>query len=75
MPKCKYRNKFFRTNKLLEMHIFQVHERRGTKTDKVKFDWTKPNSIIFLHWFRFQTIFFFFIYFISQAINGIFLTN
>jgi len=38
MPKCKYCKKFFRTNKSLQMHIFQVHERRGTKTDKVKFE-------------------------------------
>jgi len=41
MPKCKYCKKFFRTNKSLQMHIFQVHERRGTKTDKVKFEWKK----------------------------------
>jgi len=38
MPKCKYCKKIFRTNKALQMHIFQVHERRGTKTDKVKFE-------------------------------------
>jgi hypothetical protein len=38
MPKCKYCKKNFRTNKALQMHIFQVHERRGTKTDKVKFE-------------------------------------
>jgi hypothetical protein len=38
MPKCKYCKKIIRTNKGLEMHIFQVHERRGTKTDKVKFE-------------------------------------
>ena len=37
MPQCKYYNKIFRTNKALQMHIFQVHEKRGTKTDKVKF--------------------------------------
>ena len=41
MPNCKYCNKIFRTNKALKMHIFQVHERRGTKTDKVKFEWKK----------------------------------
>jgi len=38
MPKCKYCKKNFKTNKSLQMHIFQVHERRGTKTDKVKFE-------------------------------------
>ena len=43
MPKCKYCKKFFRTNKSLQMHIFQVHERRGTKTDKVNFEWKKRN--------------------------------
>ena len=45
MPECKYCKKIFRTNKALEMHIFQVHERRGTKTDIVKFEWKK--KIIF----------------------------
>ena len=43
MPNCRYCKKFFRTNKALEMHMFQVHERRGTKTDKVKFEWKKRN--------------------------------
>ena len=45
MPECKYCKKIFRTNKALEMHIFQVHERRGTKTDKVKFEWKKKEII------------------------------
>jgi len=45
-PKCRYCNKFFRTNKALEMHIFQVHERRGTKTDKVKFEWKKKKLFL-----------------------------
>ena len=38
MPKCRYCKKNFRTNKSLEMHIFQVHERRGTKVDKINVD-------------------------------------
>ncbi len=41
MSKCRYCKKIFRTNKSLEMHIFQVHERRGTKSDKIKFEWGK----------------------------------
>jgi len=38
MSKCRYCKKKFSTNKALEMHIFQVHERRGTKVDKIKVD-------------------------------------
>ncbi len=38
MPKCRYCKKNFITNKALEMHIFQVHERRGTKVDKINVD-------------------------------------
>ena len=37
MPECKYCKKIFVTNKVLEIHI-QVHERKGTKTDKIKFE-------------------------------------
>ena len=46
MPNCKYSKKFFRTNKALEMHIFQVHERRGAKTDKVKFEQGKKKLFL-----------------------------
>jgi hypothetical protein len=38
MPQCRYCNKIFRTNKILEMHVFQIHEKRGIKTDIVKFE-------------------------------------
>jgi hypothetical protein len=38
MPKCRYCKKIFVTNKALEMHIFQVHKKRETKTGKVKFE-------------------------------------
>jgi hypothetical protein len=38
MPKCRYCKKNFETNESLKMHIFQVHQRRGTKVDKIKFD-------------------------------------
>ena len=46
MPKCRYCKKNFRTNKSLEMHIFQVHERRGTKVDKINVDWEKTKYVI-----------------------------
>jgi hypothetical protein len=29
MQQCKYCNKIFRTNKALQMHISQIHEKRG----------------------------------------------
>ncbi len=44
MPECRYCKKNFITNKALEMHIFQVHERRGTKVDKINVDWEKTKQ-------------------------------
>jgi hypothetical protein len=38
IPKYRCCKKNFITNNSQEMHIFQVHERRCTKVDKIKVD-------------------------------------